>query len=228
MVANPLLHSGNHSNLGALKGVTPLVGLTGGIGTGKTAAGNILAELGAGIIDADLIAHQVTGAGGLAIEAIEKVFGSRFINSAGALDRDRMRALVYEKPERRKLLEQITHPLIQQESVRQALAMDHSQMQYILFIVPLLVESGEWQKLLDHIVVVDCSVELQIERVMQRNKMQRFEVERILQAQAERKDRLAIADTIIENQGTYEELKSQVQGLHEKLVKILKVPPSSS
>jgi len=228
MAANPLLHSGNYSNLGALKGVTPLVGLTGGIGSGKTAAGNILSELGAGIVDTDLIAHQVTAAGGLAIEAIEKEFGSRFINSAGALDRDRMRALVFEKPESRKLLEQITHPLIQQESARQILVMDNSQAPYIVCIVPLLVESGAWQKLLDHIVVVDCSVELQIARVMQRNKLHRFEVERILQAQANRKDRLAIADTIIENQGTFEELKSQVEGLHEKLLKILKVPPSSS
>lgn len=228
MAANPLLHSGNHSNLGALKGVTPLVGLTGGIGSGKTAVGDILAELGAGIVDTDLIAHQVTAAGGLAIESIEKAFGSAFINPAGALDRDKMRSLVFEKPESRKLLEQITHPLIQQESARQALAMDRSRVQYIVFIVPLLVESGTWQKLLDHIVVVDSSVELQIARVMQRNKLQRFEVERILQAQAKRKDRLAIADTIIENQGTFEELRSQVQGLHEKLLKILKVPPSSS
>lgn len=228
MAATPLFHFGNHPDLGKLKGAIPLVGLTGGIGSGKTAAGNILAELGAGIIDTDLIAHQITATGGLAIGSIEKAFGQTFINPAGALDRDRMRALVFEKPESRKLLEQITHPLIQQESIRQALMMDYSRVPYVVFIVPLLVESGVWQKLLDHVVVVDCPVELQIERVMQRNKLQRSEVERILQAQAQRTDRLEIANTIIKNQGTFGELKSQVQGLHEILLKILKVPRSSS
>jgi dephospho-CoA kinase len=228
MAATPLHHFVNHPDLGALKGILPLIGLTGGIGSGKTAVGNLLAKLGAGIIDTDLIAHQVTAAGGLAIEAIEKTFGSSFIDPHGAMDRDKMRALVFEKPESRVLLEQITHPLIRQESARQAVAIGKLQMPYIVFIVPLLFESGTWPKLLDHIVVVDCPEELQIKRVMQRNKLQQFEVEQILRAQAQRKDRLAIANTVIKNGGSFPELETQVTDLHEKLLKILKVPPSSS
>ena len=228
MASTRLPHPANQSDLSSLKGHIPLIGLTGGIGSGKTAVSNLLAELGAGIIDTDLIAHQITAANGKAIAAIEKLFGPEFIDSDGALNRSMMRAFVFKKPEARGLLEQITHPLIKEETVRQALALAKTHIPYLVFVVPLLLESGTWQKLMDYLVVVDCPIETQIERVMHRNQLSRLEVESILQAQATREDRLAIANTVIENGGYLDQLRPQVLQLHQKLLKINKDLHSSS
>jgi len=228
MASTRLPHPANQSDLSALKGHIPLIGLTGGIGSGKTAVSNLLAELGAGIIDTDLIAHQITATNGKAIAAIEKLFGPEFIDSDGALNRSMMRAFVFKKPEARGLLEQITHPLIQEETVKQALALAKTHIPYLVFVVPLLLESGTWQKLMDYLVVVDCPIETQIERVMHRNQLSRLEVESILQAQATREDRLAIANTVIENGGYLDQLRPQVLQLHQKLLKINKDLHSSS
>jgi len=228
MASTRLPHPANQSDLSALKGHIPLIGLTGGIGSGKTAVSNLLAELGAGIIDTDLIAHQITATNGKAIAAIEKLFGPEFIDSDGALNRSMMRAFVFKKPEARGLLEQITHPLIKEETVKQALALAKTHIPYLVFVVPLLLESGTWQKLMDYLVVVDCPIETQIERVMHRNQLSRLEVESILQAQATREDRLAIANTVIENGGYLDQLRPQVLQLHQKLLKINKDLHSSS
>jgi len=228
MASTRLPHPANQSDLSALKGHIPLIGLTGGIGSGKTAVSNLLAELGAGIIDTDLIAHQITATNGKAIAAIEKLFGPEFIDSDGALNRSMMRAFVFKKPEARGLLEQITHPLIKEETVRQALALAKTHIPYLVFVVPLLLESGTWQKLMDYLVVVDCPIETQIERVMHRNQLSRLEVESILQVQATREDRLAIANTVIENGGYLDQLRPQVLQLHQKLLKINKDLHSSS
>lgn len=228
MASTRLPHPANQSDLSALKGHIPLIGLTGGIGSGKTAVSNLLAELGAGIIDTDLIAHQITATNGKAIAAIEKLFGPEFIDSDGALNRSMMRAFVFKKPEARGLLEQITHPLIKEETVRQALALAKTHIPYLVFVVPLLLESGTWQKLMDYLVVVDCPIETQIERVMHRNQLSRLEVESILQAQATREGRLAIANTVIENGGYLDQLRPQVLQLHQKLLKINKDLHSSS
>jgi len=228
MASTRLPHPANQSDLSALKGHIPLIGLTGGIGSGKTAVSNLLAELGAGIIDTDLIAHQITATNGKAIAAIEKLFGPEFIDSDGALNRSMMRAFVFKKPEARGLLEKITHPLIKEETVKQALALAKTHIPYLVFVVPLLLESGTWQKLMDYLVVVDCPIETQIERVMHRNQLSRLEVESILQAQATREDRLAIANTVIENGGYLDQLRPQVLQLHQKLLKINKDLHSSS
>ena len=228
MASTRLPHPANQSDLSALKGHIPLIGLTGGIGSGKTAVSNLLAELGAGIIDTDLIAHQITATNGKAIAAIEKLFGPEFIDSDGALNRSMMRAFVFKKPEARGLLEKITHPLIKEETVKQALALAKTHLPYLVFVVPLLLESGTWQKLMDYLVVVDCPIETQIERVMHRNQLSRLEVESILQAQATREDRLAIANTVIENGGYLDQLRPQVLQLHQKLLKINKDLHSSS
>jgi len=228
MASTRLPHPANQSDLSALKGHIPLIGLTGGIGSGKTAVSNLLAELGAGIIDTDLIAHQITATNGKAIAAIEKLFGPEFIDSDGALNRSMMRAFVFKKPEARGLLEKITHPLIKEETVRQALALAKTHIPYLVFVVPLLLESGTWQKLMDYLVVVDCPIETQIERVMHRNQLSRLEVESILQVQATREDRLAIANTVIENGGYLDQLRPQVLQLHQKLLKINKDLHSSS
>ena len=208
------------ADLKALKGQIPLIGLTGGIGSGKTAVSDLLGKLGAGIIDTDLISHQITARGGKAIPLIAKAFGADFIDPQGALIRPKMRTAVFEDPRARKVLEQITHPLIQEETSKQALKLAKSGVPYLVFVVPLLIESGSWVKLVDYLVVVDCPEETQIQRVMQRNNMTRSDVENILKAQTSRNVRLAAANAVIENQGSLDALKSEVLSLHQQLLKI--------
>jgi len=216
------------SDLSALKGHIPLIGLTGGIGSGKTTVSDLLAKLGAGIIDTDLIAHQITAPNGAAISLIEKQFGPDFIAADGALNRDKMRSLVFTSPQARKSLETITHPLIRQETTRQALQLNKDGAPYLVFVVPLLLESGSWRHLIDLLVVVDCPKETQIKRVMQRSNLPEEEVERILAAQASREDRLKHADVVIENQGSLEELEAEVENLHQKILQFQKDQLSSS
>jgi dephospho-CoA kinase len=210
------------SDLSLLKGHLPLIGLTGGIGSGKTAVSDLLAKLGAGIIDTDLIARQITAPHGSAISQIEKQFGPDFIAADGALNRDKMRTLVFAKPEARKSLEAITHPLIRQETIKQALRLSSEGVSYLVFVVPLLIESGSWMELIDHLVVVDCPEETQVQRVMQRSNLPREEVERILKAQAGREERLKYADVVIENQGSLKDLEIEVQNLHQKILQFQK------
>jgi len=208
------------SDLSALKGHIPLIGLTGGIGSGKTTVSDLLAKLGAGIVDTDLIAHQITAPHGAAISLIEKQFGLEFIGDDGALNREKMRALVFNSLEARKSLETITHPLIRQETARQALQLNKDGAPYLVFVVPLLIESGSWKDLIDRLVVVDCPKETQINRVMQRSNLTQEEVERILVAQASREERLKHADVVIENQGSLKELEVEVENLHQKILQI--------
>ena len=210
------------SSLSALREHLPLVGLTGGIGSGKTAVSDLLAQMGAGIIDTDLIAHQITAPGGIAISPIQAKFGSEFIEPSGALNRAKMRALVFGSPDARKSLEEITHPLIRQETLRQAKELVETGVPYLVFVVPLLIESGSWVDQIDYLVVVDCPEETQIQRVMQRSNLSRTEVEGILNAQASRQERLQLAKAVIENQGSLAELKLAVEQLHQKIIGIKK------
>jgi len=224
-------HSNSDSaqaDLKALKGRIPLIGLTGGIGSGKTVVSDLLGSYGAGIIDTDKISHQITAPGGKAIPLITKAFGADFIDTQGALDRPKMRAVVFEDPSARQVLEQITHPLIQEEAAKQAHEMANSGAPYLVFVVPLLIESGFWIKLIDYLVVVDCLEEMQIQRVMHRNNMTHSDVENILEAQTSRNTRIAAANAVIENQGSLDELKPAVLKLHQQLLKILEEPLSSS
>ena len=209
-------------DLNGLKGVIPLIGLTGGIGSGKTAISDQLGKLGAGIIDTDVIAHQITAPNGPAIESIRKHFGSDYIDANGALDRIKMRTLVFANPEKKKALEAITHPIIRQETIKQAFQLTKDGVPYLVFVVPLLLESGAWLNLIDRLVVVDCPVETQINRVMQRNNLPRSEVEKILKAQASREERLAHADFVIENQGSLSQLIEEVNQLNQKILQIQK------
>nr|WP_170217009.1 dephospho-CoA kinase [Polynucleobacter duraquae] len=206
----------------------PLIGLTGGIGSGKTAVSALLGGYGAGIIDTDKISHQITAPGGEAIPLITEAFGADFIDTHGALNRPKMRAVVFDDPSARQALERITHPLIQEETIKQALELAKSGVPYLVFVVPLLIESGFWTKLIDYLVVVDCPEEIQIQRVMHRNNMTRSEVEKILNAQTSRNARLTPANAVIENQGSLDELKPAVLKLHQQLLKILEEPLSSS
>jgi dephospho-CoA kinase len=228
MATDPTNPSFEQASLGLLKGHVPFIGLTGGIGSGKTAVSDQLAQLGAGIVDTDLIAHQITAPNGAAIPLIQKQFGTEFIDSTGALDRVKMRSLVFSDPGARKALEAITHPLIRETTINQARQLIKAKAPYIVFVVPLLIESGNWLSLLDYLVVVDCPEEVQIERVMHRSKLSRNAVEEIIQAQASRQERIAHADMVIENQGDLDSLQAEVLKLHQKILRIQKDLTSSS
>ena len=190
------------------------LGLTGGIGSGKTYVANLLAGWGASVIDTDQIAHALTAPEGLAIAPIRAAFGSDVIGPEGALDRARMRELVFSNPTERVTLEGILHPLIAQEVLVQAKA---ATGLYAVFVVPLLVESGRWRDRIDRLCVVDCDEATQIARIQARSGIPTDTIRRILDAQATRAQRLAVADDIIVNSAstTVEELEKQVLVLHE-------------
>jgi dephospho-CoA kinase len=177
------------------------IGLTGGIGSGKSTVLRMFADLGAAVIDADAISRAATAAGGAAIAAIAERFGPEFVTAEGALDRERMRAHAYADPQARKQLEEIIHPLVGQESTRQVEAALAAGVPCIVFDIPLLVESGRWRAQVDRVVVIDCSPETQIERVVTRSGLKPEDVRAIIAAQAARADRLAAADIVICNDG---------------------------
>lgn len=221
--------SASPTDLSLLREKILLVGLTGGIGSGKTMVSEQLANYGVGIIDTDLIAHQITGIGGVAISKIRAEFGDGFIDPRGALDRKKMREMVFKKPEARQLLEKITHPLIRKEALDLALSLaQSSEVPYLVFSVPLLIESGTWVDAIDYVVVVDCLPETQISRVMQRSNLSHKAVQAILDAQTSRSARLAKADFVLENNATVDQLERQVLGLHKKLLKIVSDSSSSA
>lgn len=192
------------------------LGLTGGIGSGKSTVAAMLAARGAALIDADAISRQTTAPGGAAIEPIRQAFGPALIAPDGALDRERMRTLAFSDPSARRRLEQIVHPLVGLESRRQAQAAVAAGHRCIVFDIPLLVESAHWRRQLDQVLVLDCSPQTQIDRVMQRSQLTREEVERILASQAGRGMRLHAADHVLCNDGLslleLEELVRQLAG----------------
>lgn len=177
------------------------LGLTGGIGSGKSTVAQILASAGAAIMDADAIARSITAPHGAAIAPIAEAFGPQAIGADGALDRAYMRQLVFQDATARQRLEAITHPLIAQLTKQQALQAQQRGARLLVFDVPLLVESGRWRQQLDAVLVVDCEPETQIQRVMARNGLERTAVEKILAAQASRQQRMAAADYVIYNDG---------------------------
>ena len=177
------------------------VGLTGGIGSGKSTVLQMLAELGAAVVDADAISREVTGVGGAALPAIALRFGADFITAEGQLDRSRMREHAYADPQARRHLEEIIHPLVGQESARQVHVALESGRPCIVFDIPLLVESGRWRQQVDRILVVDCSPSTQVARVVARSGLQPQEVQAIMAAQSPRRLRLAAADIVICNEG---------------------------
>ena len=190
------------------------VGLTGGIGSGKSTVAALLAQLGAAIMDADAIARQLTAPGGLAMPAIAQRFGADFVTAEGALDRDRMRDLAFKDPGAKLNLEAIIHPLVAEETRRQVGAAEHAGYHCLVFDVPLLVESASWRQKVDHVLVVDCLAETQITRVTARNGLPRSAVEAIIAAQSSRLRRLQAADSVIFNDGlTREGLRAEVTAL---------------
>ena len=187
------------------------IGLTGGIGSGKSTVAAMLARSGAQIIDVDAIARQLSMPQGLAIEPIRQAFGSEFIDATGALDRVRMRELAFSDPSARRRLEAILHPLIGHETEREAAA---STAPCIVFDVPLLVESGRWRAKVHKVLVIDCREQTQIERVMARSGWTQPAVQAVLDQQARRSARRACADAVIFNDGlSRESLAQEVQSV---------------
>ena len=193
------------------------IGLTGGIGSGKSMVADLFATHGAAVIDTDLIAHQLTAPKGAAIDPIRLAFGSTFIMPNGAMDRVKMRDAVFANPAEKKRLEAILHPMIRDETEHAAA---QAKGAYLLFVVPLLVESGLWKKKMSRVLVIDCSEETQIRRVMQRNKLTDAQVRSIMATQATRETRLAAADDIIFNDSDRSALNPQVQRLHDLYVSL--------
>ncbi|WP_345811829.1 dephospho-CoA kinase [Paraburkholderia sp. PREW-6R] len=188
------------------------VGLTGGIGSGKSTVADLFAAHGVPLVDADLIAHRVTAPHGIAMPQIAAEFGAEFVAPDGSLDRARMRTLVFSDETARKRLESITHPLIRAETEREQ---REAQGPYVIVVVPLLVESGSWKNRVDRVLTVDCSVGTQVERVMKRNGFSREQVLAIIARQATREARLAAADDVIENDDApLDALRAQVDAQH--------------
>ncbi|CAE6801745.1 Dephospho-CoA kinase [Paraburkholderia aspalathi] len=188
------------------------VGLTGGIGSGKSTVADLFAAHGVPLVDTDLIAHRITAPHGIAMPQIAAEFGDSFVAADGSLDRARMRTLVFSDDGARKHLEGITHPLIRAETEREQ---REAQGPYVIVVVPLLVESGSWKTRVNRVLTVDCSVETQISRVMSRNGFSREQVLAIIARQATREARLVAADDIIDNDNApLEALKAQVDAQH--------------
>lgn len=189
------------------------VGVTGGIGSGKSSAATLFAELGAGIVDTDDIAHELTGAGGRAMPAITAAFGTGVVAADGSLDRAAMRELVFADPSRRKVLEGILHPLIRNEA-RDRVA--RSPAPYVLLLVPLLLETGGYPDLVRRVLVIDCDESRQVSRTMQRSGLSAEAVRAIMAAQLPRQERLARADDVLRNDTDIADLRRQVAGLHQR------------
>jgi dephospho-CoA kinase len=177
------------------------LGLTGGIGSGKSTVAGLFSELGAGIIDADAISRNATSSNGAALAAIAKEFGADFISTDGALDRARMRDLVFQDASAKLRLEAIVHPIVGQQIQALTQEFEAAGKACAVFDIPLLVESGQWRKQLDRVLVVDCLPATQFTRVVARSGISATEVERIIATQASRRRRLNAADLVLHNDG---------------------------
>jgi dephospho-CoA kinase len=195
-----------------------VVGLTGGIGSGKSAAADEFEKLGAAVVDTDVIAHQLTGKGGAALTGIERVFGKDFI-AGDSLDRKRMRDHVFADPAAKRALEALLHPMIREESARRIAA---ARAPYVVHVVPLLVESPDYRRRVDRVLVVDAPEETQVVRVRERSGLPEEEVRAIMRTQVSRAERLAAADDVIDNAGSRDALRNQVAALHQKYLQFAK------
>ena len=187
-----------------------IVGLTGGMGSGKTSVANAFAARGASIIDTDAIAHQLTAPGGIAIPAITRNFGKTMLTQQGAMDRAKMRSLIFSDARKKMLLESILHPMIRAEVAKQT---ELASGFYVIHVVPLLVESSRWK--FSRVLVIDCDEDQQIQRVMQRDGLTEALTKSIIAQQATRQQRLAIATDVLQNQGAFETLIPEIDRLHK-------------
>jgi dephospho-CoA kinase len=194
-----------------------VVGLTGGIGSGKSAAADEFEQLGATVVDTDAIARELTEPRGAAMPHIQALFGDAFVAPSGAMDRKAMRERVFGDPAARQALEGLLHPMIRTEAERR---IANAAGPYVIYVVPLLIESKEPRRRADRILVVDAPEEVQVSRVAARSGLSEAEVRNIMAAQASRVERRAAADDVIQNGGTLDALREQVRALHARYVKI--------
>jgi len=194
-----------------------IVGLTGGIGCGKSAAAEIFAQLGATVIDTDQIAHQLTALGQPALTAIRVQFGADYFLPDGNLDRAHLRHLIFSDTAAKNQLEALLHPLIK-DQVRRRLTT--AQTPYAIVAVPLLLETGAYREMVQRVLVVDCSAEQQEERVMSRSRLSKEEVRAIMANQISRSERLRLADDIIDNHGSRGALQQQIEQLHRRYLQL--------
>jgi dephospho-CoA kinase len=209
-----------------------VIALTGGIGSGKSSVANILAELGAAVIDTDEIAHRLTAAGQPGARAIGEQFGAGYLAADGALDRSRMRERVFSDAPAKQKLEALLHPLIRAEvnarvSAVTDAAISRVQAPYIVIVVPLLIETGAYRDLARRVLVVDCDEAQQIARVTRRSDLAPAAVKAIMASQVGRAERLRHADDIVRNDGELPALRAAVETLHRKYVDLGKKPPGA-
>ena len=194
-----------------------VIGLTGGIGSGKSAAAAEFARLGATVVDTDAIAHELTCAGGAAISGVRRLFGETYIDASGAMDRRKMRDLVFANPGAKQRLEALLHPVIREESQRRIAA---ATGPYVVHVVPLLIESADYRKRVDRVLVIDCPDAQRLARVQARSGLASDEVRRIFAAQATPAERRAAADDLVDNGGSLEELHEQIRALHRRYLEL--------
>ena len=192
------------------------VALTGGIGSGKSEAAKMFAELSVPIVDLDVISHQLSAANQPLVAAIAKQFGAEFVTPEGTLNRAAMRKLVFNNDSARAKLNAITHPAIYDVAVSQLNS--HSQAPYQILAIPLLYEGTHYIPHINQILVIDCDEKKQIERVKQRSHLTEAEILQIIHAQSTRQDILSIADDVIENNGSVAELREKIQSIHQKYI----------
>lgn len=204
------------------RGRVLVVGLTGGIGSGKSAAADEFSRLGAAVVDADEIARRLTAPGGAAIPHIKSLFGEAFLAPSGAMDRDAMRRRVFSDPAAKQSLESLLHPMIRAESER---LIGEAWGPYVLYVVPLLIESRDYRDRVDRVLVVDAPEDAQVQRVRARSGLGETEVRAIIAAQASRAERLAAADDVIDNGGDRAGLRAQVARLHGKYLALSRRGP---
>jgi dephospho-CoA kinase len=194
-----------------------LVGLTGGIGSGKSTVAEIFASLGAAIVDTDRIAHTLTRPGSPLVDAIRQQIGARFVRADGSLERQALRRHVFAHPAAKSTLEEILHPAILHEA---RLAAAQQTTPYALVVVPLLFESGQYRDWLQRVLVVDCPEDRQIERTARRSGLPVEEIQAILRSQISRQERLALADDILVNDRRREDLVPQIESLHRRYLEM--------
>lgn len=194
----------------------PVIALTGGIGSGKSTVAALLEEYGAKVIDTDEIARSLTSPGQPGSLEISRQFGAGFLGADGALDRTRMRTLIFSDSSAKCRLESILHPMIRAEVSARIAATQNGIAPYVVLAVPLLIETGAYRDIAQRVLVVDCDEELQVERVMKRSGLTAMQVKAIIASQASRAQRLSNADDIVSNNGDRAALRRVVAALHEK------------
>lgn len=196
-----------------------IVALSGGIGSGKSEASRLFANLGVPVVDTDVIAHQLTAAGSTVLEEINQTFSADFFNPDGTLNRAKLRTHIFKDANERVKLERLLHPAIYNKAL-DTLQDNQQRLQpiYQLLVVPLLFESNRYQSIVNQTLVIDCDESLQISRAMRRSNLTANEVKKLMLAQTSRKNRCSLADTIIDNNGTVSELAEKINEFHKKLI----------